>query len=77
MQILESPHRLLPPISFINIFTSDIFQLPPVLFATVISVLPMVCRAASDTRFAYCEDTEFALLRIVLSRLEALEDAEL
>lgn len=73
----RTTHRSLPPTFFINIFTSEVFHWPSVLLATVSSVLPIVCRAASDIKFEYCGEIEFASLRIMLSKSEALENAEL
>ncbi len=48
----QATHRLVPT-SFMNAFTSDVFQPPSEPFEIVNSVLPIVCLAASETKFAY------------------------
>lgn len=59
--------HLLFPISFMNILTSDVFQLPSDPLVIVNSVPAMAWRAATDTKFVYTSDIFAAALRIWVS----------
>lgn len=60
-------HRLVPT-SFMNIFTSDVFQVPLVPLPIESSVDPMICLEAKDTRSAYCVEIAEASFRILVSK---------